>query len=134
TLGPALQIYGRTVDASKLVETYDVRDYCVQYRESLLEFACRLMQEEGIAFMFVHDEETRAEVLVLADDGSYPEVATLVDPEIPIIADRPDTAVRESLRYFDWCRSEHPAVASSRGFNWKDPASHPTGDGALEHP
>ena len=32
------------------------RDYCVQYRESDLDFVMRLLQEEGISFFFEHHE------------------------------------------------------------------------------
>jgi type VI secretion system secreted protein VgrG len=35
----------------------DRRNYCVQYRESDFNFACRLMEEEGICFYFDHTGE-----------------------------------------------------------------------------
>jgi type VI secretion system secreted protein VgrG len=133
-LGPTLEEYGRGLGL-ELEREYDKRDYCVQYRESLRAFACRLMEEEGIAYGFHHDEESRAEVLVLADGpGAWPDVPTLADPEIPVIVDRPDTADRESLRHFDWCRVERVATVASRGFNWKKPDARPEGDAAGEHP
>lgn len=45
--------------------SYEPRDYCVQYRESSLDFVSRLMEEEGIYFWFTHTEEDH--VLVLSD-------------------------------------------------------------------
>jgi type VI secretion system secreted protein VgrG len=33
------------------------RDYCVQYRETAYDFICRLLEEEGIFFYFLHDEK-----------------------------------------------------------------------------
>lgn len=33
---------------------FEPRDYCVQYRESDFNFACRLMEEEGIYYFFKH--------------------------------------------------------------------------------
>lgn len=48
--------------------TYTARDYCVQYGESCLNFVCRLMEEEGIAYFFTHAAGTHT--LVLADDSS----------------------------------------------------------------
>jgi len=44
---------------------YRAREYCVQYRESDLQFVQRLLEEEGIYYFFKH-EETK-DTLVLAD-------------------------------------------------------------------
>src|SRR5437870_11186652 len=35
---------------------YEPRDYCVQYRETDFNFACRLMEEEGIFYFFKHND------------------------------------------------------------------------------
>ena len=52
----------------KLKDTYEKRDYCVQYRETDYAFLCRLMEEEGIYFRFSNaDGSTTAEDLVLCD-------------------------------------------------------------------
>ena len=40
--------------AFELQGSFEKRDYCVQYRETDLNFACRLMEEEGIYFFFKH--------------------------------------------------------------------------------
>jgi type VI secretion system secreted protein VgrG len=66
TLGP----YGRSfdvsqVDAGRLVE----RNYCVQYRESALDFIHRLCEEEGIGYYFTHDEEYEALILFDSNRG-----------------------------------------------------------------
>lgn len=59
--------------------TYDSREYCVQYRETALNFICRLMEEEGIFFFFQH--ATSGHTMVLADDADAhqdcPNVTTL---------------------------------------------------------
>lgn len=44
---------------------YDPRDYCVQYRESDMNFASRLMEEEGIYYYFHHTESKHT--MVVAD-------------------------------------------------------------------
>lgn len=49
----------------KLQDTYEPRNYCVQYRESDFDFASRLMEEEGIFYFFVH--ENGKHKMVLAD-------------------------------------------------------------------
>ncbi len=41
-----------------LTNDYDLREYCVQYRESNYDFICRLMEEEGLYFFFDHDDDT----------------------------------------------------------------------------
>jgi len=40
----------------ELQETYEPRNYCVQYRESDFDFVSRLMEEEGIYYFFEHSE------------------------------------------------------------------------------
>lgn len=44
---------------------YPQRDYCVQYRESCLNFISRLMEQEGIYYFFTHTASTHT--MVLAD-------------------------------------------------------------------
>ncbi|MCB1125902.1 MAG: type VI secretion system tip protein VgrG, partial [Verrucomicrobiae bacterium] len=51
---------------NKLNETSHYRkwEYCVQYRESELDFLSRLMEQEGISYFFVHGETDHAMYLV----------------------------------------------------------------------
>jgi type VI secretion system VgrG family protein len=58
----------------QLCNDYRRRPYCVQYNESMYEFACRIMEEEGIFFYFEHEyegqddeERLRGERLVVTD-------------------------------------------------------------------
>jgi type VI secretion system secreted protein VgrG len=51
-----------------LLSTYKPREYCVQYRESELDFISRLMEHEGIYYYFRH--EKLKHTLVLADSSS----------------------------------------------------------------
>lgn len=53
---------------NKLSETYEQREYCVQYRETDFDFISRLMEEEGIYYYFKHEDDT--EKMVLADGPS----------------------------------------------------------------
>ena len=55
----------------QLGEDFQVREYCVQYRESDLDFVSRLLEEEGIRYFFRHEADRH--VLVLADQTAVPE-------------------------------------------------------------
>lgn len=52
----------------QLTQTYEPREYIVQYRESELNFVQRLMEDEGIFYFFRHKPE--GHTLVLADAPS----------------------------------------------------------------
>jgi type VI secretion system secreted protein VgrG len=52
----------------KLVKSYPQRLFCVQYRESHLNFVSRLLEEEGIFYFFEHSKDKH--VLKLVDDNS----------------------------------------------------------------
>lgn len=49
----------------KLTEQYSSREYCVQYRETTLDFISRLLEEEGIYYYFKHEKDKH--LLVLTD-------------------------------------------------------------------
>ncbi len=57
-------LHGRDV-AFELKGKYEPRDYCVQYRETDLNFACRIMEEEGIFYFFKHGDGSHK--MVVAD-------------------------------------------------------------------
>jgi len=48
--------------------TYPTREYCVQYRESTLNFISRLLEEEGIFYFFEHTDSKHT--MVFADKSS----------------------------------------------------------------
>jgi type VI secretion system VgrG family protein len=123
-LGLALGVYGRELDVeSRLVGHYNRRDYCVQFRESTFDFCSRLMEEEGIAYMFVPDLEAQREVMVLVDSNEgYADVELLVPGPLPLLAHQPEEAERESLQAFHWRSRRTPNRVSTRGYNFKSPA------------
>jgi type VI secretion system secreted protein VgrG len=47
----------------ELQGTFEQRNYCVQYRETDFDFACRLMEEEGIYYYFEHADGTHQMIL-----------------------------------------------------------------------
>ncbi len=71
--------YGFADFTLKLRETYEPREYCVQYRETAFQFISRLMEEEGICYFFEHEKTKHT--LVLADDpGGH--VPSELEPEV----------------------------------------------------
>ena len=76
------------------------RDYCVQYRESDLDFVMRLLQEEGISYFFEVRGET--EVMVMVDDNDpLPEVETMDGQAIPIHDGPAPLQLVESMSSFE---------------------------------
>jgi type VI secretion system secreted protein VgrG len=135
-LGDALGEYGRTVDIEHLNDTYLPRDYCVQFKESDLEFCHRLMEEEGISYYFEVDDEAQVETMVLADQNpsrpneGYPAIEAVIDETVPVIVKRPDLAETESIQQLEWSRPEQITKVTTRQYNWKrpDPKAPPESD------
>jgi type VI secretion system secreted protein VgrG len=50
---------------TRFAQDYPEREFCVQYRETNLDFVCRLLEEEGIFYFFEHTEE--GHTLILTD-------------------------------------------------------------------
>lgn len=88
----------------KLEKSYTARDYCVQYRETDLNFISRLMEDEGIFYFFEHSESKH--VMVLGDKPSAIQPCPVQDSahyeEEGGFAEREDTvhtwSVSEQLR------------------------------------
>ena len=55
-----------------LNDSYDKRDYCVQYRETDFNFISRLLEEEGICYFFEHEEKKHTLILADAPDKHKP--------------------------------------------------------------
>ncbi|NVB37670.1 type VI secretion system tip protein VgrG [Pseudenhygromyxa sp. WMMC2535] len=106
-LGPTLSAYERELELSHLTRGEQPRDFCVQYCESDYDFACRLLEEEGLNWVLVHDRDRGHEVLTLCDQiEDYPSFANVdEDVHLPLISHSPEEAAVESLQRFEWTRS-----------------------------
>jgi type VI secretion system secreted protein VgrG len=71
---------------SRCTKAYPTREFCVQYRETHLDFVSRLLEEEGIFYFFEHSADRH--LLVLADAGS----AVQPCPEMPAARMAPQAA------------------------------------------
>jgi type VI secretion system secreted protein VgrG len=56
----------------KLNKPHTVRDYCVQYRETDLNFISRLMEDEGIFYFFQHSDGSHTMVVADNPDANEP--------------------------------------------------------------
>ncbi|HLT36567.1 MAG TPA: type VI secretion system tip protein TssI/VgrG, partial [Enhygromyxa sp.] len=120
-LGSRLAAYERTLDVeSRIGGQYNRRDYCVQFRESTFDFCSRLMQDEGIAYMFVPDDDAQRERMVLVDGNQAYAAAELLVPEpVAIERDRPEELDRESLQAIHWRLRPGANRVLTRGYNYK---------------
>jgi type VI secretion system secreted protein VgrG len=113
--------------ANRLIETYEPRVYCVQYRESDLDFVCRLLEDEGIYFFFEHGNGTHK--LILADAATAHKAGGYASiPYYP-----PDPQARRERDYFDEWRADASVQSGRvtlRAFDFEKPRADLT---ALEN-
>lgn len=102
-----------------LQRSYEPREYCVQYRESELNFIARLLEEEGIFYFFQHTKDSH--VLVMGDDPSahapVAEPATVIYHE-PIGA----VPTEEYVFEFRYAEEVRPGAVMLRDFDFKKPS------------
>lgn len=85
----------------ELTGSYEPRDFCVQYRETDLNFACRLMEEEGIWFCFKHSDGSHT--MFVADSSSaHPDVPGETKVKYEEIAG----GTRDEERIYSWEKTQ----------------------------
>ncbi len=90
--------HGFTDFEDKLGGRYPAREYCVQYRESDLDFIQRLFEEEGIYYTFTHTSEKHSLILLDSIDGHEPTENYEVIPYHP----PSDSKVIEREHVYEW--------------------------------
>jgi len=102
----------------ELNDAYAPRNYCVQYRESDLDFISRLLEEDGIFYFFEHSMDKH--VLVMADKaGAHPTI-----PGNPVLwFNAPGGLVndREHVDSFRFAQSVRPGRVALRDFYFPTP-------------
>ena len=77
--------------------TFEKREYVVQYRESDFDFACRLMEEEGICYFFKHTESTHTMVLTNSS-LNYADVPGVAQAKYKILSGQE----QEAFQVYGW--------------------------------
>jgi type VI secretion system secreted protein VgrG len=111
--------------AIRCAHDYPKRDFCVQYRETHLNFVSRLLEEEGIFYFFEHTDSEHT--LVLADDNG----AIQACPHKEEAVARPQAVAGEDV--VTALRSEHAVHAGKvtlRDYDYL----HPNGNLEVELP
>jgi type VI secretion system secreted protein VgrG len=85
----------------ELQGNFSERDYCVQYRESDFNFACRLMEEEGVFYFFKHDQGGH-KMVVANSPTSHPEVPIAST----VIYETIEGGTREESRVHSWIKMQ----------------------------
>ena len=124
--GP-LSAVGRALRLDLDASAYEKREYCVQYRESDLDFVSRLLQEEGIAYRFEHPPDGDGEVLVLIDDTPACPDLEQDDGGAQVLyaGDSYGTARRQSLESLTPTHALRSTAIVQRDFDWKRPSESP---------
>jgi type VI secretion system secreted protein VgrG len=109
---------------------YPVREYCVQYRESDLDFVHRLLEEDGIRYWIEHEQGCDTVVLCDGRDG-HAESAGY--EQIGIHSEQGDD--QHSLDTFSTWTVEHhlgPTVVTLEEYDFTAPGSDQTGEATIE--
>ncbi len=104
---------------SQLTQSYRIWDYCVQYQESSLDFICRLMELEGIAWYFRHASDSHT--LVLADAGSVFPTAPGYEVVPYIQTTAGGVADYEGISQWSLQESVTPGLFSTEDYDFRKP-------------
>ena len=104
----------------ELTGSYKTRTYCVQYRETDLNFVSRLMEEEGIYYYFRHTKGH--DTLVVTDSSSKHEPFSGCE-KLPFIA--PEKAARPDVDHivnWDFSREVQPGAYAQDDYDFERPS------------
>jgi type VI secretion system secreted protein VgrG len=95
---------------------YPKREFCVQYRETALNFVSRLMEEVGIFYFFRHEKERH--LLVIADPNV--KFNALPDPQLIYAPGNPQSG---HVTRWEHIYTFRPGRWSQRDFNFETPSN-----------
>jgi type VI secretion system secreted protein VgrG len=109
-----------------LSATHAVREYCVQYRESDLQFVSRLLEDEGIFYYFEHGPDSH--VLVLADaNGACAELEGGAAVPFRLVARAGDEEEEEHLSHLERAHGARTGKVALSDFDFERPSAPATG-------
>lgn len=118
----------------KCQQNHPVLEYCAQYRESDMDFVCRLMEQHGISYHFEHQKG--AHKLVMGDGVSaYGQVEGQSRPFVPVVSQH----WRETEHLATWLpeRKFTTGKVMLRDYDFKKPPANmdadASGDAAYAH-
>lgn len=98
--------------------SYSPIEYCVQYQESEFAFISRLLEEEGIFYLFTHEADKHK--LIFKDDSSSCELLDLDDP-ISYISDAKGMVTNQHVHEFLTRKSLTPGKVTFKDYNFTKP-------------
>ena len=115
-----LEESGITSDSFKfrLQGSYDQREYCVQYRESDLDFVSRLLEEEGIFYFFEHKNDRH---LLVFGDGTVNYQPVAGESKIVFNPGGQMVAEQEAITQFQRTRQIHTGKYALQDYLYKKP-------------
>ena len=120
-LGDGLEAYQRSFE-DRLARTYPLCEYRTQFDESDLDFAHRLMEEEGIVYWFEHEDDV--ETLVLCDDQSKcVEVETAHDGPLEFTEYEGQVGGHEYVSELRVTSQLRPTRVVTRHHDWTNPSA-----------
>jgi type VI secretion system secreted protein VgrG len=125
-----VQQYGFTDYEQRLTGNYQVREYCVQYRETDFNFLSRLLEQEGIYFFFEHAETKHT--LVLADDPGEHKTCPGYET-VPYYPPAGKDMLRERDHLQSWtCTSSvRPGAFATTDFDFEKPRNSLAGSATV---
>ena len=102
-----------------LTGNYTAREYCVQYRETDLNFISRLMEEEGIYYFFRHEDNKHTVILTDSIDAhsTTPGYESVPFSEAAGVAG----GRQECITSWTSTQCVQPGAVSLRDFDFEDP-------------
>ncbi len=125
-----LQEHGITDYAFALKNEHAKREYCVQYRETDLDFVNRLAAEEGM--FYFHEFDAGKHRIVFADDAA----ALTAGPELFFNLGNRSLEQGPYVRQFHYREAVRPSDVELKDYSFKTPAyglSHKKQGAELEH-